>query len=275
LLGAAVIVDPLAGSVRTSSRAKQTIRFRRRGRFWLDPPRVRLADPFGLIEVLVTGSGGRQEVLVLPQTDRVSRVGLRGGASADALRRAADEPWGASEIDGLREYRPGTPASRIHWPALARGAGLLERRLRADAGALPVVVLDPRCDGREDRLDAAVRAAASLVLELARQSGCELVLASARRPLRVGRDRAAWPEAHARLALVEDEGRAPALPSTAGAIFYVAARAPDAFRAPVRARAPLVLVLPRELAGAPAARADFAVAGCQGYVIGGQRPAAA
>lgn len=269
-----VVVDPLAGTVRARGgrELKLTARFERRGRVWLDPPQLRLSDPLGLVQMGFRGSGGRQEVLVLPQTDPVGWVGFHGGASADSPRKAADEPWGSSDVDGLREYRPGTPASRIHWPALARGAGLLERRLRADAGALPVVVLDPRSDGRPERLDRAVRAAASLVLELARRSGCDLVLGSERRPLRVGRDLAAWPEAHARLALVEDDAEtaAPVLaPTLKGPVFYVAARRSRELPLPrsQHGRQPFVLVLPRELAGEDAPR--FAVAGCHGLSLQG------
>src|ERR671928_204854 len=73
-----------------------------------------------------------QEVLVLPRVEPVRPLGVaaRGGA---ARARARPSGLPAVEPDGLRPYRRGTPASRIHWPALARGAGLLERRLSADA----------------------------------------------------------------------------------------------------------------------------------------------
>ena len=274
---AAAVVDPVSGEV-TPGRGRElklTVRFDRRGRARLDPPRLRVGDPLGLVEVTKAGSSGPQEVLVLPQTDRVGWIEHGGGASGDSTRRTAHEPWGASEVDGLRTYRPGTPASRIHWPALARGAGLLERRLRADGAALPAVVLDPRSHGRSDLLDAAVRAAASLVLELARRSGCELVLPADRRPLRVGRDLAAWPEAHARLALVEDDGesRPPLLPRLQGAIFYVAAGRPDQVALPAsrEGRQPLMLVVPQELMGAAEEAVGFSVAGCQGVRINHQR----
>jgi uncharacterized protein (DUF58 family) len=256
------------------------VRFDRRGRAQLDPPRLRIGDPLGLVELTRTGSGGSDEVVVLPEIDPVAWLGHRAGSSGDTVKRTADEPWGASEVDGLREYVPGTPASRIHWPALARGSGLLERRLRPDAGALPAVVLDPRSDGHRDRLDAAVRAAASLVHELARRSGCELVLPGDRRALRVGPDLTAWPAAHVRLALVEDSGEAgpPALPRLRGPIFYVAARIPTApllLPAARQGRQPLVLVLPRELAGAALGSVRFSVAGCQGVSIQHRRARAA
>ena len=92
----------------------------------------------------------------------------------------------AVDMDGLRPYRVGTPASRIHWPAVARGHGLIERRLQADGDSRPLVVLDARLpgpDAQSELLDAAVRAAASLVLELARRGGCGLLLPGEQRPI--------------------------------------------------------------------------------------------
>jgi uncharacterized protein (DUF58 family) len=273
--------DPVAGRVPVGTHEEATVmlRFERRGRVRLDPPQLRIGDPLGLVEVTRRGSETVEELLVLPQTDPVGWLEPRGG-SGDGLRRSAEEPWSATEIDGLRNYRPGTPASRIHWPALARGAGLLERRFRADAGALPVVVLDSRSQDRPDLLDAAVRAAASLVLELGRRSGCQLVLVGARCPFRVDRDLAAWPEAHARLALVEDDGSttAPTLPKVHGPIFYVAAARLGETPAVPRtrqARQDFVLVLPRELAKSIPGGVSFSVAGCLGIGVDHQRLRAA
>src|ERR1700733_8579028 len=147
-----------------------------------------------------------------------SSWGARGVPGAgEKWRRAAGpasvEPLGATEVDGLRPYRPGTPASRIHWSALARGAGVLERRLQADTDSRPLVVVDARGSGPPappEYLDAAVRAAASLVLELGKQVGCGLLLPGEHRPLEVEPDLAALPVAHARLALVAGGPATPA-----------------------------------------------------------------
>jgi uncharacterized protein (DUF58 family) len=192
---------------------------------------------------------------------------------------ASVEPLGATEVDGLRPYRDGTPASRIHWPALARGAGLLERRLRADTESRPLVVVDARGSGPPEHLDAAVRAAASLVLELGGRVGCGLLLPGQHRPLEVEPDLAAWPIAHARLALVEGgpETRAPSLAQGARSaqVVYVAVtpqtRLPVGLAgAGVRAA---VVVVPKALASAPSHDATFEVAGCIGFVVGaGRRP---
>ena len=282
-LPGAEVHDPLSGGAIAiaSARSRELelrvlSRFPRRGRITLPTPFLRLADQLGLAESIGRCAAPAQELLVLPRTERVS---WREGGGHPELHSAGavltPEPAGAAELDGLRHYRPGTPASRIHWPAVARGAGLLERRLLPDGDSGPLVVLDARGSGPEALLDAAVRAAASLTLELARKDGCDLLLPGQRRTLHVGRDLAAWPDAHARLALVEGgpDAKMPVLGPgrRSGTIFYVAARP---LRQPPVApewRVGLVLVLPLELAGARQQSPSFAVSGCAGYVIGASR----
>ena len=171
-------------------------RFPRRGLRRLEPPALAVGDMLGLATRVRSGEGPTQELLVLPRTEpvrwstRQSGRRLEGGDGGPA-----EEPLAASDIDGLRPYRPGTSASRIHWSALARGAGLLERRLQADGDTRPLVVLDSRCANAttEDQLDGAVRAAASLILELARRGGCRALLPGERRAVVVESDLMSWP----------------------------------------------------------------------------------
>jgi len=203
-----------------------------------------------------------------------------GEAASTPASRARADLLAAVEVDGLRPYRLGTPASRIHWPALARGAGLLERRLRVEGDMLPLVVLDARGTGPDEHLDTAVRAAASLTLELARTGGCKLLLPGSRRALAVEADLASWPAAHARLALVEGgpEARAPspaALRAALGPLLYVTAqpleRLPAAVGRETRNASSAVLVLPAAIAPVTDARASFTVSGCRGFVVGARR----
>ena len=282
-LPGAEVHDPLsAGAIAIASSRSRELelrvlsRFPRRGRITLPTPYLRLGDQLGLAESVGRCSAPAQELLVLPRTERVSWRDAGGHPelhSAGAV--VTPEPTGATELDGLRHYRPGTPASRIHWPAVARGAGLLERRLLPDGDSGPLVVLDARSSGPDALLDAAVRAAASLTLELARKDGCDLLLPGQRRAVHVGRDLAAWPDAHARLALVEGgpEAKMPVLGPgrRSGTIFYVAARP---LREPPVAhewRVGLVLVLPWELASIRPGAPSFDVSGCSGFVIGASR----
>ncbi|MBV9803984.1 MAG: DUF58 domain-containing protein [Solirubrobacterales bacterium] len=293
-LPGAAVVDSLAGKPvpihaqmslisggRTAS-VRIVACFPRRGIRRIDPPSLIISDALELARVERVSTSPPQELLVLPRTERVQWAPGAGEKWRRAAGTASVEPLGATEVDGLRPYRPGTPASRIHWAALARGAGLLERRLRADTDSRPLVVLDARQSGpsaQTEHLDAAVRAAASLVLELGGRLGCGLLLPGEHRPLEVEPDLTAWPVAHARLALVEGgpTTRAPGLaPGARSAqVLYVAAtpmsRLPvGLLGAGVRAA---VLVVPKPLISQPTHEATFEVAGCIGFVVGvGRRP---
>ena len=92
------------------------------------------------------------------------------------MGRRLDASLAELEIDGLRPYREGAPASRIHWPTVARRGEILERRLVAELDAAPLIVVDPSAPSGEEDLDKAVRAAASLCVHLAREGGCAVLL---------------------------------------------------------------------------------------------------
>jgi uncharacterized protein (DUF58 family) len=293
-LPGAAVIDPLAGkpvllyapmsllSGSQSASVRIVARFPRRGIRRIDPPTLVVSDALELARVVRVSPSPPQELLVLPRTERVRWVPGAGEKWRRAAGMASVEPMGATEVDGLRPYRQGTPASRIHWPALARGAGLLERRLQADTDSRPLVVLDARGGGPPEHLDAAVRAAASLVLELGGRVGCGLLLPGEHRPLEVEPDHTTWPIAHTKLALIDGgeggaDSRAPGL--TPGArsaqVVYVAATSlarlpPALLGAGVRAA---VVVVPTPLVTQPMRDATFEVAGCMGFVVGiGRRP---
>jgi uncharacterized protein (DUF58 family) len=279
------VLDPLAGTPVALSRplsllaggskadVRVVARFARRGLRRLEPPRLIVRDMLELASATRLGESSAQELLVLPRTEPVRWSGRERGRRAEGSEaRQADEPLAAVDVDGLRPYRPGTPASRIHWAALARGAGLLERRLRADGDTRPLIVLDARSSGPEEYLDAAVRAAASLTVELARRGGCRVLLPGERRPVAVEGDLLTWPGVHARLALVEraTDARAPALSAGArlGPVFYVAAKPLERVPAALAGTgsAACVIVLPTELMQL-AATPSFEVSGCRGYAL--------
>jgi uncharacterized protein (DUF58 family) len=265
--------DPLLGAPaplragRRAARVRIEVRFARRGRRALGVPAVTVADPLGLASRAVAAGGAEDELLVLPRTGPVTAA-AGGGRAGRAARGRRATPAVEVDVDGLRPLRSGTSASRVFWPSLARGAEPMERRLAADADTTPLVVLDPRAPARDEDLDAAVRASASLALHLARAGGCAVLLPGDRRATALDATLAGWAHLHARLATVEAVGR-PALAELAtrrGVVVLVSARVvarpPDALlHAPAQGR---VLVVPGELAGR---RPAFAVAGCHGYEL--------
>jgi uncharacterized protein (DUF58 family) len=251
---------------RSRARVRAEVTFGRRGRRVLAPPALVLRDPFGLAQRVVTGAHA-DEVLVLPRVLPV-RATAGGGEGVSAHARAALVAAAETEIDGLREHREGSPASRIHWPTVARGAGLMERKLISEADSRPLVVIDPRAPASQDALDAAVRAAASLTVHFARKTGCGLVLPGDRRAVTIDPDLLAWPQAHVRLALMDDK-TGPALTAAQnrrGLVVFVAARVVD--RPPRglgRTPGGCLIVVPGGIAGRTAV---LQVAGCQGFVAG-------
>ena len=260
--------EPLIAG-RSEQQRRLRVRFARRGRRVLAAPHVEVRDPLGLATRLVTRGAVGAELLVLP---RVLPVGAGDGGPGEGLLGTRGRPRIAAEVDvdGVRPLRPGTPASRIYWPALARGGELMERRLQAEGDTRPLIVLDPRATGDEgeEALDRAVRAVASLCVHLARAGGCAVLLPGDRRATVLEPTLGGWPHLHVRLALVDAGGR-PALGGIAsrrGPVLYVAARAQT--RAPrALLHAPgggRILVVPVPIQGR---RALFSVAGCHGYEL--------
>jgi uncharacterized protein (DUF58 family) len=252
---------------RSESGIRIDARFARRGRRILAPPSLLVRDPLGLATATVSG-GEPDEILVLPRVEPVRAV-ESGGEGTISGRLASPLTAAEVEVDGIRQGLETTPASRIYWPGLARGHDLMERRLRADSDQRPLLVLDTRAPASEEDLDAAVRAATSLAVHLARRGGCTVLLPRDRRPTTLEQTLGGWPHLHARLALVPG-GQGPitgGLVGRRGSVVYVCARIPS--RLP-RALAGVaaggrVLVAPGRLAGyAP----TFTVGGCLGYELG-------
>src|SRR3954454_24374803 len=258
---------------RRHARVRIEVTFGRRGRRTLPPAMLVLRDPLGLAQRVLSGPT-TDEVLVLPKL-YPANLTAGGGDATPAHARASLLAAAETEIDGLRPWREGSPASRIHWPALARGAGLMERKLISEADSRPIVVMDPRAAASPEALDSAVRAACSLATHFARKTGCSLLLPGDRRAAVIEHDLLAWPALHVRMALMDDRA-GPSLATAQnrrGLVLYVAARPVD--RAPRglgRTPGGCLVVVPGELGGR---RPILEVAGCHGYAAGRHSGAAA
>jgi uncharacterized protein (DUF58 family) len=254
------------------------LRFSRWGPREIDPATLSVHDPLHLHRRVVEGRPGPR-VLVLPRIEPVLAPAQgNGGAPGLSSGRVGTRAGGRAgqpiepEIDGLRPWSQGTPASRIHWPSLARTGELMERGLTGGGDSSPLVVLDRSRGADSESLLQAVRAAASLCLHLARAGGCSLLLPGESRVLAIDRGLRSWPQVHARLALVDPELSVPAdPPSGATTIFWVSPAGPtdtgDWGRNTHRAG---YLVTPAEVPGVLPA---FQVAGCRGYPLASARRA--
>jgi uncharacterized protein (DUF58 family) len=239
------------------------------GRVRLEPCRLIVRDPLGLWQRRLE-SERPLDLVVLPRVDPVRWVGAgaepRGqsagsGHASDATSRRGG--LAQFEVDGLRPYRDGSPASRIHWPAVARTGEMIERQLIAGGEPRPLVVFDPRGAAAPSDRERAMRAVASLCVELGRSGGCDLLLPGDRRPLTIDPALRAWPEAHVRIAVSNPNAGPPLMPMLRGsAVLWVTAgrELPSSLR---RLRAGSFLVRPTGSRRAAA----FRVSGCFGYPL--------
>ena len=290
-LPVAEVLDPLAaGPIPLPRRARSAtirvvVRFDRRGLRRLEPPSLIVRDPLDLARVVRVGTERPRELIVLPRTEPVNWVAAPAGTGAAPRPRSRDPSRSPRSTSTAC-----APTGPEHPPRASTG-----RRSRAgpacsSAACAPTATPArsscsmPAGTRRADDVDAAVRAAASLALELAREGGCALLLPGERRPTPIEPDLAAWPAAHVRLALVSGGPGSPAPrlggQARLGPMFYVAAlsleRIPPAVLGVARGARVLVVPGPPQAEKQVAARVpgsnrplrpSFEVSGCRGYVL--------
>jgi uncharacterized protein (DUF58 family) len=141
-----------------------------RGRFEIGPLTIRIADPFGLIE-LRRMVPGIVPLIVTPRTVVLPRIPVMGGWSGSGEHRPQAFAAGSAEDVSVREYRRGDKLRRVHWRSSARVGDLMVRREEQPWEARATVLLDNRVrahrgQGLGSSFEFAVVAAASLVIHL-------------------------------------------------------------------------------------------------------------
>ena len=167
------------------------VRVGRRGVYRLLPSRLRVRDALGIFEWPLR-AGMPEPLLILPTPDAPANFQPRHPATAP-------EP----EPEGLRAHVPGDPLARIHWPALARGAGLQVRRFAPAPSGLPLVVVDTQGIRDSHAIDWAARTAAGHILALTRSGGCRVLLPGDATETTVSELKAEWRALHRRLARLD------------------------------------------------------------------------
>lgn len=161
-------IEPL-GSRELSYRLRSDVR----GRFRIGPLTVRLADPFGLVE-LARSFSLTDTLTVTPLTVELppGRVpGAWHGEGQNLARALA----AAGEDDVVpREYRRGDDPRRVHWRSTARYGELMVRREEQQWQSRAVLLLDTRRaahvgEGPGSSFEQAVSVAASVGAHLARE----------------------------------------------------------------------------------------------------------
>jgi uncharacterized protein (DUF58 family) len=156
------------GSRELSYRVRSDVR----GRYKVGPVTVRLADPFGLVELArsfsLTDTLTVTPVLVPLPHGRLSGAWSGGGESRARRLSAAGEDDVAP-----REYREGDDLRRVHWRSTARRGELMVRREEQQWQSRGTLFLDTRRsahrgEGPASSFEQAVSAAASIGVRLSR-----------------------------------------------------------------------------------------------------------
>ncbi|MGY2085022.1 DUF58 domain-containing protein [Blastococcus sp. SYSU DS0539] len=127
--------------------ASTTVRYRllgrHRGRYQLGPLRLRIVDPFGLVERTVAGTE-TAPLAVVPRVRPLGREGPGGehGSGGDGARRAL-AVHGDDDVS-VREYRQGDDLRKVHWRATARTGELMVRLEERPWRAQGTLLLDTR-----------------------------------------------------------------------------------------------------------------------------------
>ncbi len=135
------VVDRLAPGARTSLRYR--VHGHRRGRHVLGPVRLRLVDPFGLVERGAVGADSAP-LLVVPRVRPLGAGGPAGGhgGGGEGSRRTI-AVHGEDDVS-IREYRHGDDLRKVHWRATARTGELMVRLEERPWRAQATLLLDTR-----------------------------------------------------------------------------------------------------------------------------------
>lgn len=144
-----------------------------RGRFRLGPLTIRLADPFGLVE-LVRSFSAADTLVVTPKVVPLSQVKAGGGTSGDGEAHARVVAAAGEDDVATREYRHGDDLRRVHWRSTAHYGELMVRREEQFWQSRGSLLLDTRSvahrgDGPGSSFEWAVSATASIGVHLARE----------------------------------------------------------------------------------------------------------
>ncbi len=162
-----------------------------RGRYRIGPLRLRLADPFGLVE-LTRGFSSTDIMTVIPTVHPLPSLGLGGAWSTGGDSSSRSVAVQGDEDVATREYRDGDDMRKVHWRSTARIGKLMVRREEQPWQTRAAMLLDARLsrhrgEGAASSFEWSVSTAASIGIHLGRL-GYSLRLFSDNGELHTGTD---------------------------------------------------------------------------------------
>lgn len=153
--------------------ADYTVHGEVRGRYEVGPMMIRVADPFGMVE-LGRAFHSTVPLTVTPRTVPLPPIRVGGAWTGSGDNRPRAFATGSAEDVTVREYRRGDDLRRVHWRSSARVGELMVRREEQPWQSRVTIYLDNRRQhhrghGSSSSFETAVSAAASIALHLSRR----------------------------------------------------------------------------------------------------------
>ena len=141
-----------------------------RGKYTIGPMRVRLSDPFGMVELDRTFQT-TSSLVVTPRVVPLPPIPLSGAWTGSGDNRPRAFASGSAEDVTVREYRRGDDLRRVHWRSSAHAGELMVRREEQPWQSRATLFLDNRKiahrgAGVASSLEHAVSLAASVAVHL-------------------------------------------------------------------------------------------------------------
>ena len=151
-----------------------------RGKFTIGPMKVRLSDPFGMVELDRTFQT-TSSLVVTPRVIPLPPVPLSGAWTGSGDNRPRAFASGSAEDVTVREYRRGDDLRRVHWRSSAHAGELMVRREEQPWQSRATLFLDNRKiahvgSGPASSLEHAVVAAASIAVLVVETPAPDIVL---------------------------------------------------------------------------------------------------
>ncbi len=143
-----------------------------RGRFAIGPLRLKLTDPFGLVE-RSRGFAATDVLTIVPVVHPLPGVGLGGAYSTGGDSSARSVSIQGEDDAATREFRSGDDLRKVHWRSTARIGKLMVRREEQPWQTRSALLLDTRStahrgEGMSGSFEWSVSAAASVGDHLSR-----------------------------------------------------------------------------------------------------------
>jgi uncharacterized protein (DUF58 family) len=153
-----------------------------RGKYQIGPLRVRVGDPFGLLELHRTFTK-TATLVVIPATEPLPAIPLLGAWTGTGDNRPRPFASGSAADVTVRDYRVGDDLRRVHWRSTAKVGALMVRREEQPWQSRCTLFIDNRTrvhrgQGPHSSMERAVTAAASIAVHLTAQ-GYQVRLVSA------------------------------------------------------------------------------------------------